>query len=346
MARDVEIRVYDWNAERMLRTNRDCLLNYRHHSLTSIDRETMQIFRHRGPTLSSYVGKPIDFGDRRYPISKFLVPFLGNRYDNFDQLLADMVPHGYFITDYRRLKGVLHHYNDILPLVERGYVIEDFAGQVIVVKRDKGLLHGNIWVVNDYLLNRIKNCGLVRRDPAAKYGCCDRIVYVQGDATLATLSERQRDLLDARQARILADFEEAETKNSDADEERERRRVDADANQRTEPVDLQVSLENQQVNDAPKVFGLNPEYRPIRIIEAPAFKKPPRAEPLNKEAILGRDHRGVAITFKEVLAEGRKTPPKGLPSNLIPEAPDDCTDEEWERLMLIEQIKFRRRQGL
>jgi hypothetical protein len=323
MARDVEIRVYDFRSEQMLRANPDCRLERHYHWRTSSDWERMELNRYDGPTLESIPGRPVDFGDRRYPRSKYLIPFLENAYIGFDELLIDMLPHGYFITDYRRLKGVLRDYKDILPYIDRGHVVEDFKGQVTLVKREQGSLHGDIWVVDAFLVQHIEKCKLLKRDFAARHGRGDRRVYVLGEARLHTLSDRQRNMLDDCQAKILKEFEDAEAERKHKEEEADRLVIEPEERSRRHVI-----------------------TRPFPgRIEAPAFKRPPKAEPVNKDAVMGYDHGGGAITFKEVLAEGRKTPPKGLPPDLMPDAPEDCSDEQWERLMLVEQIKFRRRRG-
>lgn len=59
--------------------------------------------------------------------------------------------------------------------------------------------------------------------------------------------------------------------------------------------------------------------------------------------VVGHDDNGDPITELEVTREGNRTVPKNMPADLIPDAPEGCSDREWEKLMLIEQIKFRRR---
>ncbi|TLX15993.1 hypothetical protein [Rhizobium sp. MHM7A] len=347
MARETEIRVFDRRAERMLVTNRDCWFGVRYHWATVPDMQRMEVFRHRGPKLTSFPGKPIDFGSKRYPQPKLLKPFADNHYNDFDELLVDMLAHGYFITDYRRLKGVLSHYKDVLPFIERGYVVEEYSGQIILVKRDPGVFHGDIWVVDAVLVRRLKNRKLLRSDLTIKHGCSDRIVCVQGAARLDTLSERQRFLLDADQTSITKRVEEAAVKKK---EEEERGHLVAEEVV-AQKVEGRASCSYEDIFERfDEPGGRSGRYdipRPLPgRIEAPAFKKPPRSQPISADTILAYDHNGIPITSKEVTAEGRKTPPKGLPVDLMQDAPDDCSDEQWERLMLIEQVKFRRLHGL
>ena len=324
MARDVEIRVYNFSSQQMLLTNRDCRMRRHFYWQTSTDWERMELNRFKGPTLESFPNRPLNLGNRRYPQSRHLTPFFDKEYVGFDELVVDMLRHGYFITDYRQLKGVLRDYNDVLPLIDRGYVIEDFNGQVILVKREQGQLHSEVWVVDADLLWRINKCKLVRKERSARHGIGDRLVYVQGENRLNTLSERQRAMLDDCQEKILKEVQGAEVGKACVDE----------------PVCVPLALPDE----GPRRY-LNARPLPGRI-EAPAFKRPPKAEPMSKDTILGYDDLGGSITFKDVLAEGRRTPPKGLPPDLMPDAPEECSDDQWERLMLIEQIKFRRRCGL
>ncbi|MDW9481279.1 hypothetical protein GOB57_21780 [Sinorhizobium meliloti] len=72
------------------------------------------------------------------------------------------------------------------------------------------------------------------------------------------------------------------------------------------------------------------------------LQKPPASRE-GHSAIVGHDDQGNPITELEVTREGNRAVPRNMPVNLIPDAPEGCSDKEWERLMLIEQIRFRRR---
>lgn len=58
---------------------------------------------------------------------------------------------------------------------------------------------------------------------------------------------------------------------------------------------------------------------------------------------VAHDHAGNPITEQDIARESIRVPPRGMPGSLIPEVGEDCPDDEFERLMLIEQIRFRRR---
>lgn len=284
----------------------------------------------KGAELTFSPGKPIDFGSKRSPQPVSLQPFADNHYNDFDELLVDMLAHGYFITDYRRLKGIFTHYNDVLPFIEQGYVVEEYGGQIILVKRDPGVIHGDIWVVDRDLVRGLKLRHLLKRDHAAKHGSYKRDVTGKGVETLSTLSPRERELLDERQSSITRGLER------EAEYLRERARAEQEALSRVD------SGPRQEIEVRPSA----PSPSRFAKIEAPAFKKVPRAKSVSHDTVLGVDHEGKPVTAKDVAAEGRKTPPKGLPKGLVPDAPEDVSDEQWERLMLIEQVKFRRLHGL
>lgn len=333
MARQVEVRVFDERAERMFQQRHHFHFDVRHNWAAYPGQQRIEINGLRGPTLTYYPGKPIDFGPEKYVQPKSLQPFYRNRYDNVDQLLPDMLVEGYFITDYRRLSGAFTHYSDVLPKIAQGYVVESYRGQVILVKRELGTFHGDIWIVDFDVVRALKHRKLLKRDDALKHGCGHRKVYRQGEATLETLPVQQRVLLDERQCWITRGLEQAAARLREEQENKARQQVEGLEGARcpspAQPLHADVVMRSW----FPK-------------IEAPAFKKAPRAQPISADTILAYDHNGTAITSKEVVAEGRKTPPKGLPADLMPDAPEDCSDEQWERLMLIEQVKFRRLHGL
>lgn len=320
----------------MLTRDRLFRFDIRHNWSAAPDQQRMEVDGLRGPTLTYYPGRSINFGPEKYIQPKSLQPFCRNRYNDFDELLADMLVHGYFITDYRRLKGFFCHYNEVLPFVSQGYVVEAYRGQVILVKRDPAVIHGDIWVVDADLVRVLKHRQLIRRDHTVKHGCYRRDVYTQGASTLDTLTDREREILEDRQFNITSGIERTE----EFEKEEEDRRVRLNALAAEEVV-------RQQEHRSPAEQRMSHTARHwFPPIEAPAFKKPRRAQPVSPDTILAYDHCGEPITAREVSAEGRKTLPKGLPADLMPDVPEDCSDEQWEQLMLIEQVKFRRLNGL
>jgi hypothetical protein len=58
--------------------------------------------------------------------------------------------------------------------------------------------------------------------------------------------------------------------------------------------------------------------------------------------VVATDHFGEPITERDIALEINRMVPQGMPPDLVPDAPANCSDKEWDRLMLIEQIKFRR----
>jgi hypothetical protein len=334
MARQTEIRVYNVRAEKLLNyEHREHMWNWHRWREDCDDR--MEVHMHGRNRLTHRHGEAVDFGAGQ-PLKR-LEPFHGKHYQDFDALIADMHGYGYFITDYRKLVGVLHHFDEVLPLIDQGYVIEDFNLQVTIVKRDAGVLHGDIWVVNRDLLKTLKHRQLLSRDIAAKSGAYCRQVYVRGGMTLDTLDEREREILDLRQASVIHGLAKIAERLVRQQEERARRVLQQETQQVEEE---RPALVHRSISE------IAPARRWVPKIEAPAFKKPPRAQPFSPGAVLGHDHEGKPITAKDVAAEGRKTLPKGLPQDLVPDASEDCSDEEWERSMLIEQVKFRRLHGL
>lgn len=59
--------------------------------------------------------------------------------------------------------------------------------------------------------------------------------------------------------------------------------------------------------------------------------------------VMGHHDDGDPITWKEVTMESGRMPPRGMPRDIDIVVPANCADDEWDRLLLVEQIKFRRK---
>lgn len=312
MPNAIEVRIYNRDAD--IDLHRHECHGYTYQGYT----ERLECGNRNSTRLTLYAGKPVDFG--KLPI-KPLLPFSQNRYESFDTLAADMLAAGYLITDYRKMDGHLDDYREIAPLLEDHH-IETYKGQRILIKRDANGAHDTLWAISRDLMWDLERSRLVKLDRFNKYVRYSRRVHVAGQFSLETLPEQKLDWLE--HSRIAAINEAARREQQRIDEEA---RKEAEAHKAHAPVPTTPSYVMES-------------WGPGRI-KAPAFQKH-RAQPRSPDEILGHDHQNNPITFKEVLQEGRRTPPRGLPKDLTPDAPDDCSDEQWEHLMLVEQIKFRR----
>jgi hypothetical protein len=108
------------------------------------------------------------------------------------------------------------------------------------------------------------------------------------------------------------------------------------------PKPVAAKIESQAAVTVPTVITFPPEVSAIERITEP---RPPKArEPrVDTSAVFTYDDIGNPITELDLTRESTRTVPRNMPTNLIPEVPDGCSDDDWEKLMLAEQIKFRRR---
>jgi hypothetical protein len=72
----------------------------------------------------------------------------------------------------------------------------------------------------------------------------------------------------------------------------------------------------------------------------PKLPKPGRVD---TSPIFAYDDQGRPITELDLVKESTRKLPKGMPKSLVPSVSENCSDEKWEKLILAEQIKFRRR---
>lgn len=74
---------------------------------------------------------------------------------------------------------------------------------------------------------------------------------------------------------------------------------------------------------------------------APPLPKPKKKRDRSK--IVARDDDGKAITKNDLARESYMRPPEGMPFNLSPPFDFHGSEDEWDDLQLIEQVKYRRR---
>lgn len=237
------------------------------------------------------------------PLVVALQPFASRAYQTLDDLVEEMRHGNYLITDFRKLVGTISNVRQVMPLLG-DHVLEDHRGEAILVRRLASGLHESIWLVDEEVMIDLLQFELVTP-------CADRksssypIVYQRGPHTPESLPKRAARRLHNREA-----F-------------RERWRVFQETGEfpPAQPLDWPPASESE---------GSRPSKR------RPAKKPRPSIS-------TAHDHDGKPITEQDIEREHNRVPPRGMPRDLIPDVNDDCPDEEFERLMLIEQIKFRRR---
>lgn len=260
------------------------------------------------------------------PVVRLLQPFMDTRYDDLDGLARDLHASGIPLTDMRRAVGVITDVERLLEMLKTN-TIENFKGEVILIDRHPNGTHEDIWQIREGAFRWLRWTKMIRRK--TPYHVL-RQVFGLGDRPLDDLPDIQRDI-------IRSELNPLKPKVPPSSVPLGRGFVTITPSQPTLPTfpPLPAPLDQSSVPAAERSQPRMP------------FRKPP-GEPKRSHAPvpncpLAYDDDGGSITELDVTRERNRLVPRNMPANLIPDAPEGCSDKEWEKLMLVEQIKFRRR---
>lgn len=76
--------------------------------------------------------------------------------------------------------------------------------------------------------------------------------------------------------------------------------------------------------------------KPLISLSSPKLRTTP-------DAIMAYDDDGHPITGRDLTNESTRMPPLGMPRDIAVNVPHNVDDNQWERIILIEQIRFRRK---
>ena len=272
------------------------------------------------------------FGPVRFPNPnlKLLLPVAGQRFANFEDLGDALRDAGYLVTDLTKTLGrVADPYTAMALLADR--VVETFNREIIIIRRFADGTHEHMWQLDDDVFDTLRRSKLVSRSATAKYGNCGRQIYEWGPMTLETISDPHHNMLAYTMERV------------GRKQSRERETLREAASNRPEASDVSMHMKN--VVPFPVLRedeGNATAIVPALVPWSGRTQRRPK-NPVAPSSVAAHDDNGGPILEIEVTREQTRTAPRNMPTNLIPEAPDGCSDDEWERLMLIEQIKYRRR---
>jgi hypothetical protein len=236
---------------------------------------------------------------------KILQPFSDRRYETLDELGDELRRGGVPVIDLRKTVGTVRDVGHFAELI-KNHELTRFEDEVIFIRRETDGTHGDIWQLPEQAFRSL-------------------FYYRSIQATVTGRRKRMSYTLGMRPLDELPTWMRGPFKPPIAKECRVTERLDPGPS--SEPMEL---IPQEQF---PPLTG--PEFPPI-----PKKARSPR---IDDTATIARDDRGAAITELEVRREATRTVPRNMPRDLIPEVPDGCSDREWERAMLIEQIRYRRR---
>ncbi len=272
------------------------------------------------------------FGPVRFPNPniKLLLPVAGRRFANFEELGDALRDVGYLVTDLRKTLGrVADPHTAMALLADR--VVETFNREIIIIKRFVDGTHEGIWQLDDDVFETLRRSKLVRRYSTAKYGNFGRHVYEWGPRTFETISDYNRIILAHTMERVRSKQRQARETPPEA------------ASGRPEKSDVSMHRKNVVAFPVSREEGGSATAFAPTLVPWSGRTQRRSKNPVAASSVAAHDDNGEPILEIEVTREQTRTVPRNMPTNLIPEAPDGCSDDEWERLMLIEQIKHRRR---
>ncbi|MCV9964780.1 hypothetical protein OIU34_23085 [Pararhizobium sp. BT-229] len=214
-------------------------------------------------------------------------------------------------------------------------MVETLNGEIIILRRFPGGTHEGVWQLDEDVFGILRRSKLVSRCKTAKYGNCGRQVFEWGPRTFETISDYHRYLL----ARTM---EQVREKQRLAVETPPAAPNQPSASRAAAPLDASIRRTNVFPFPAPTPEGGTKAFAPPLVPWSGRTHRRLK-NPVDPSSVAAYDDDGKPILESEVARERTRTVPRNMPTNLIPDAPDGCSDDEWERLMLIEQIKYRRR---
>lgn len=235
---------------------------------------------------------------------KMLQPFADRHYQTLDELGADLLRAGIPLIDLRKTVGFVRDVDHFMELLET-HSLERYRDEITFIRRHPDGTHDDIWMLTETAFDPLRLYKVIRRATAH---CTKRQAWIRGTVSL--------DDLKGFPAKWIRD---------------------AFGPPPPPPSPPPVLA---RLPERPPELKVLPLVLPSPAVE----RRPPRTRSpvVDVSPVVAEDYDGNPITELEISRERTRTVPRNMPPNLIPDAPDDCPDRVWEKLMLIEQIRFRR----
>ncbi|MCV9964781.1 hypothetical protein OIU34_23090 [Pararhizobium sp. BT-229] len=253
----------------------------------------------------------IDPGPVRFGFAfKILQPFAERHYRTLDELGADLVRAGIPLIDLRKTAGFVRDGDHFMELLET-HSLEQFRDEITFIRRNADGTHDDIWLLREAVFNPLRWYKLIRRATHRT----KRQVWIRGAVSLGDLKGFPSEW-------IRGEFGPPPVPRPSPTPSAPPIVVESVPEKATEQADMR-----------PPPF--------LSVVEPSPKRR--RTPVVDVSPVVAEDDDGNPITELEIMREGNRTVPRNMPRNLIPAAPKGSSDRKWERLMLIEQIRYRRR---
>jgi hypothetical protein len=339
--------VHTNNSIRLLRKHPDYGLNNPYGDEGAVGVEWLEIGRSRTRHAEHFPDGRFVIRDRP-PIALLLQPLLENAtFSSLDELAQALVSRGAVLTDVRWPLGFIDNVREVYALLET-HVIELIHRWPMLMLPRVNERHGDFWFVDTDVFNAMKEYKLLTLTSRRAYSSYYRETYAKGPKTPDdevrwgwSVPMTKADVVEVKESRhsyyrggLLAPS---------------RWKMQLPPHLRPRPIPVVEQQSNsdestQALEPVPEAPTFNRSWTPPNGL-IPAIGAHRRVKPTDLTIVIAHDDAGNPITGHDLQRELRKRAPRGFPKDLTPVADPDCSDEEWEKLMMVEQIKFRRRTG-
>lgn len=238
---------------------------------------------------------------------KMLQPFVDKNYRTLDELGADLLRAGIPLIDLRKTVGFVRDGDHFKKLLET-HSLERYRDEITFIRRHPDGTHDDIWLLAQKAFDPLRWYKVIRRATAHS---TRRQAWVKGAVSLDDLNGFSSKWI--------------------------REAFGPPPPSPPQIPTTQLPEPPPERMPEPEVFRLALPPSDVRL-----RLRPPRSPVVDVTPVVAEDLEGNPITELEISRERTRTVPRNMPPNLIPDALDDCSDRVWEKLMLIEQIRFRR----
>jgi hypothetical protein len=336
------------NSIRLLRKHADYGLNSLYGDEGAVGVEWLEIGRSRNRHAEQFPDGRFVIHDRQ-PKAQLLQSLQETAtYSSLDELAEALVSNGAVLTDVRKPLGFIDNVRDAYELLEEN-IIELIHRWPMLMRSRIDERHGDFWFLDTDIFNAMKDYKVIALTSRRAYSSYYRETYEKGPKTPDDevrwgwrVPMSKADVVEVEKPSTFHYYRGGLLAPS-----RWKMKLPPHMQPRLPPV-LETPAPLEPLLDTGLVpIRANPPS-PYRTGTPkggliPAIGSQRRVKPTDLTIAIAHDDAGNPITGHDLQRAFRNRAPRGFPKDLTPVADPDCTDEEWEKLMMIEQIKFRRR---